>query len=316
MDNARANYIGPVLSHSSIGAYERCQRAWLYRYKTDWIPGDIRWAIKVESKLAPEATTAGSIVDQVITEGLRAIHAGGVWFEDPYSRAIEIGSERVAFTRRWIEAVRNRMPWPTGEQPLERFYFNEAWTKEEAAALKDSLRKYLQIFEGDDALEIATMTPKDCWRLPVDGFPVVFMWPDPAGSGEILPVYNKYDFALHTPNETIIWDWKAGNPDHGDDNVLDQLHRYADFAHHTWGAEYANIRLIPLWLQNGRSDRYSVSDDRLKGLWSSAKALHDLLVKRDLSVDQGADPFKLFPPTENSKQCARCQYRSCPARSA
>ncbi|MFD2670003.1 PD-(D/E)XK nuclease family protein [Marinicrinis sediminis] len=127
-------------------------------------------------------------------------------------------------------------------------------------------------------------------------------------------VYVKMDM-LYTIGEDqwIIVDWKTGNEDQFDDQLL----LYAMYVHETYEVPLSQIRCRVEYLSSGTSRELQPSADQLTRL--SAKIEHDLQEMKTCLMDPALNiprPITFFTPSPRPGRCKGCHFREiCEAHS-
>ncbi|MFQ3587333.1 MAG: PD-(D/E)XK nuclease family protein [Fimbriimonadaceae bacterium] len=310
------------MSKTSIDIFNRCERRYALQYLYWFAPVDksVQRDFKFQGKLMAQEALAGQIVDDVITGAIRRYVEKREWpSANGWMKAARVFyGDYLEKTERVLEAYESGREYPTTEdsensrksdrQPLLRLFFREPMTPREEAEMWLHIEKCLSNFLESGILDRIGEYPVEQWKPPKVG---VVPWFVHNG----IPIYSKYDFAIHSPEETWIFDWKTGKPGPwAERDARRQLHTYALFAREKWGADLDRTRLSAVWLATGPDCLHEepVSTDVISDLertWEDR--IVELRRRLRLVKSKTADLFQLFPTSGFPKECSRCNFRAC-----
>lgn len=315
----------PNLSKTSIEIFNRCERRYALQYLYWLAPVDekLKREFKFQGKLMAHEALAGQLVDDVITGAIRRYVNKGEWpsprgwmkaaraFYGEYVEKSELVRNAYDAGKEYPVSERPPTSGNSGKsdrQPLLRLFYNEPPTAKDEAEMWTHIEKCIGNFLESDILSRICEYPVNYWRPPTIGVVPWFVYKG-------IPIYSKYDFAIHSPDETWIFDWKTGKPGQiAEREARRQLHTYALFAREKWGADLSRIRLSAVWLATGPECLHEeplstevISD--LEEIWESRIVE---LRRRDRLYREGKlNLFQLYPTTGFPKECSRCSFRAC-----
>lgn len=309
----------PNLSKTSIDTFDRCQRRYAlqYLYWSAPVSEEFKRVFRFQSKLMPHEALAGQLVDDVITAAIRRYVKLGEWpAPDRWMKAARsIHAEYLDKTKAVIDAYRTGGPLPDHmdrnrpeRKPLLRLFYDEPPTQQEEAEMWLHVEQCLSNFLESNVLGLLVEHPVETWKPPgINEVP----WFTHKG----IPIYSKYDFAIHGPGITWIFDWKTGKPGPwAERDARRQLHTYALYAQSSWGADLASTKLSAVWLATGPECLHeeSVSDGviaELEQIWQDR--IVELRQRKRVVDSREKDLFEAFPTTGFPNECLRCPFRAC-----
>ncbi len=250
---------------------------------------------------------AGQVVDDVITDSIRAFMASGKWPEGLFDKAKAISKEYYELSRAWRDPKFSAKPT---RQPITEIYYREAPSETKWDDAFETMQLCLKHFEGSEIRNYLQSFPTSSWRVQDKGsYAPWFMVGD-------VPVYAKYDFAIVTDQSAVLFDWKTSDPSKKgrEDDAVRQLHWYAAYAHSAWEIPYENMRLAPVWLRWGverpwQEERVNlVIIEELQALW---RGRHSLIVEKLKAASSGSSVDDEFPFTSDQNRCRYCTFRVC-----
>jgi hypothetical protein len=302
------------LSSLSFGTFDECPRKWLNQYRSGTFPYPLARSLRAEGRVLPWAALAGRLVDDVLKDAFREYKEEGVWEIDLYRRAEEILEKLLEDSARFARAVGDPTTtprdWPPTPQPLDRHLFGEPPSDEELGEVLERVNVCLSNFLHSGLREgLMERFPRKYWRCPKRHGTKPPVWFDADG----VAVYAVFDFMIHSPERTLIIDWKAGNPGFGAAKAREQLHWYAAYAMDDLGVPAERLGLLACWLGVGPLPFLEYEEpvdvalvERLRGEWSArAKELESA------ASAPRKERIELFPMTERIETCKRCKFRSC-----
>ncbi len=303
---------GPSISFTRYKTYDECPRRWLYQYRSSLLPGAPVWPVEQQRKLAPWQTFAGKVVDAAIGEILHRYKREGKWPEDARKIAQDLGSRGWAFSKEWVQKVKQHASWPKSEhgfQPLDRHYYHEPFTEDERQAIRERVVRCAENFIQSGIPGFISGFDPECWRgprLPSE--------PIPQFDLDGVTVWAAPDFALVTPEITYLIDWKTGAL-HGTSyhSAMTQLHWYALFATRALGVAPESIRLMPVWLYpEVEVEEMPVRVQDLEDLQEQILDRYRLLCDLLPGVERLAADLEDWPHTSRASLCKGCVFRqSC-----
>ncbi len=307
----------PNLSMTSDNEFHACPRRYWFSYApSEFKKQHFSNEIRVQYSLLPWNALAGIVVDDIIRADLRGYLAQRHWIEDLYGAAKDRLAEYRVNTRNWRPEAREGKDYPFGRPNLvDRFYYDDKPpTKEDGAKVKEIIERSLENYTASGLRDYFLAYGTDAWRitLPIKDQPVPWF-----RMGEV-PVYASYDFAIDSPEITLVVDWKTGQQNQWSERkASEQLHTYAGFAMAEWGATLDKLWIMPVWLGAGSQwEPIRVDPSILEAQKRRFAERFADLVPRCRAVDR--DPMAmetLFPMTDNLKACADCKFRACPGYS-
>lgn len=300
------------LSKSSLATYDECPRRWALQYLRYKLPFNLKREATYQRRLMSLYALSGQLVDDLITASLRLYCRKQKWPSSLEAGARKLLDQYIEETRRWLEqhALYIEDPDSTRRQPVDEFYWNGMPHKEAKDAIVAEVVHLAQTFFDSEVPAMILERPLETWRVPEPDSEI------PIFDLDGIKVYAKYDFAITTPSETIIFDWKAGKlTSKTEADVVEQLHTYARYAFDVWGSTPENIRLFAVWLSVGASNcihevRYS--PELIEDLERHWREKHRMLTSKIEAA--GNNPIALleqFPMTNAIFRCATCRFRVC-----
>ena len=298
--------------------FDECRRKWFNRYR--YLAFDPVTARKLRSEglLLPFSALAGKIVDDTLKDAFREFKERREWKIDLLSHSRELLEEHINESIAWVAAAKNDdVPvdrWPRVSQPIDRIYFGEPITSGEWAAVTGRIETCLQNFLDSDLREFFMEYDLRGWLCPkrksrAGRAPVWFRF-----NG--VPIYASYDFMIRTPDQTLIVDWKTGDPSRGSAKAVRQLHWYALYVIEEFGVPVEQILLLPCWLSVGPMKFRDFTEpvqpailDEVRGEWKARLEFFDQFVRPFRFKEAESLPF--FPLTADLQRCRSCQFRTC-----
>lgn len=302
----------PNISKTSISVFDECQRKWALMYEKFKTPRMIRRDVILQAKLMPFNALAGQVVDDTIGYALKHYRKEKQWRTDLMDGARRLVQQYFDITEEWIRFAELKIE-PTEHaknhprQPIDEVFYNGSLTEQQYDALLDQIELCLQNFMDSEIRQIITQYDPATW-IDNKGETPWFMDGD-------VPVYAKFDLAVNTPEEVLIFDWKTGKVSPtAEEGVRDQLHTYAAYAMSEWKATADKLKLSAVWLSTGPNciDPVPFEQERLERLRIKWADRHALLKDRAEVYEKDWDQlFDIFPLTQNINRCKNCQFHVC-----
>lgn len=305
--------VNVTVSKSSLSMFDECERKWLLHYQRFRMPPSLKREILYQYRLMGLNALVGQIVDDVVTYSLRLYERKLEWPKHPASGAKKLLEQYIEETARWVYQYESRVAEPVAgrRQPIDRYFFESLPSDDEREALLERAEVLVRTWFDSGIPEKLVEYGVESWKTPPAGEPL-----PPSFESDGVVVWAKYDFAIHRPSETILFDWKTGKVTKDSENdVQDQLHTYAAYAIDQWQASPNHLRLFAVWLSSGAEScihEYPFEPDRLielKKVWTEKHATISSRLKQ-----AGPNPdhlFDAFPMTNNLGSCKYCRFRSC-----
>lgn len=295
-----------------MGTFDECERRWALHYQRWKTPPEMRRDVMYQYKLMPSNAWVGQIADDCITSMLRKYHEKQSWPQQIEKGIRHLVQQYLDETQRWIYQYESGVEDPESgrRQPIDRVFFGRDYSPEEIDGVVGKAMESVQAWLDSGIRDELVALPLDSWQLPPSDFTP---WFDCDG----VPVWAKYDFATHTPEETRIYDWKTGElNEYSDRSLIDQLHTYALYAFSEWQASPQTVKLFGVWLSIGaemcaQETKFQPEvAERLKAQW---KERYRELKERLGKVPYGGGPilFDLFPMTDQPRKCLYCAFHCC-----
>lgn len=300
-----------TLSKSSIGLYEECPRKWALHYQAYRTPMDIRREVMFQKRLMGYFALVGQVADDAITYSLRKYVEKGEWPKDLGKGIRKLVQQYFDETQRWqyLHASGSNEPGEGRRQPIDRYYFDGLPGEEEKEEIALKVDEFVDTWFASSIPQMLIDFGVETWEVPIVNITPSFQF-------EKITIWAKYDFAIRTPEETILFDWKTGRvSDYSENEIRDQLHTYAEFAIREWGAEPGKIKLYGVWLAAGAENcltEYPFEEFRLGNLEREWQAKHETFVHLLESAGKNFEHlFDVFPLTQQVHRCKGCKFRVC-----
>lgn len=289
--------------------FRQCKRAYYYNYYGSWggwdSGADSRTRkIYILKNMQSLQMWAGGVVHETAAEALRRYAA----------KHAEIDKNRLFADARkklrqgWRQAVnREWLLHPKKTNLFELYYGNGADLPEDRTeSVKNRVYGCLAEFADSPLLQEAVRASYLNWK-PVDSLDSFLL-------DQEIKVWCAIDFAFFDQQGSLrIVDWKTGS-EHPEELRL-QLACYALYAMQEWRTPLERLRLFGVFLgEEGRSSEYQITEPQLRETTSAIKqSINDMRsMLKDPEKNQAREQD--FPPCENDKICARCNFREvCPA---
>jgi len=302
----------PNISLHTTSMYDECPRKWLYYTKPTVVKHEVPLGLRKEARLMAWNMLAGQVLDDTIRQALRHYEQKNKWPSDltTIAEATLKSYSAAAVKERRLRSTMRDFPFG-GPSIVDRIYFDDPITKYEVAEVRSKIRQCIEAFSGSDIQAFICHYPTNTWRIvpPIDDDNKI-----PWFYAAEVPVYANYDFAIHTDEATLIFDWKCGKRSpQAEERVRRQLHSYAAFALQKWSANPQQISLVVFWLaERDEWDTIPLDLELLERLSNEWSDRHRELVKRSrLAGDEYGAWEREFPLTVNGWACKRCTIRSC-----
>jgi|CXWL01.1.fsa_nt_gi hypothetical protein len=300
-----------TLSKSSIGLYEECARKWALHYQAKRTPIEIRREVLFQKRLMGYFALVGQVADDAITYSLRKYVAKGEWPKDLGKGIRNLIQQYLDETEQWryMHESGTNEPQEGRRQPIDRYYFDGLPSEEEVELIAENVSGFVDTWFASPVPQMLLDYGVDTWEVPIINTTPSFKF-------EKITIWAKYDFAVRTPDETILFDWKTGRvSDYSENEIRDQLHTYAEFAIREWGAEPGKIKLYGVWLAAGAENcltEYPFEESRLGNLEREWQAKHETFVHLLESAGRNYEHlFDVFPLTQQVHRCKGCKFRAC-----
>lgn len=254
----------------------------------------------------------GQLVDDLITASLRKYHRKQEWPLNLEKGAVTLLQQYLDETQRWLEQRSFYIEDPDKgrRQPIDEFYWNGMPNQEAKDSIVAEVVHLARAWFDSEVPAMILKRPLDQWRIPESGGEL------PTFALDGIRIYAKYDFALHSKQETLIFDWKTGKVGpKSEADVAEQLHTYGKYAMDVWGSKPENLRMFAVWLSAGaQSCLHEVPFTpevlaNLQDLWCERHRV--LTSKLEIAGNNPAAILEQFPMTSAVFRCASCRFRVC-----
>jgi CRISPR/Cas system-associated exonuclease Cas4 (RecB family) len=292
-------------SNSRDRLFQRCKRAYFWRYYAHWggwdrrAPEQARVAYRL-GKQDSFATWAGTIVHDTIEEAIKALRDR----RQPIELDALKSRARAMLRRGWVQSRDGHwVSSPKRAVCLWEHYYgdDEDRRPERTKYVSDVVYGGLQGFVDGPWPELLA-------RVPVAGFRNIEVLDTIPVNGR--KVYVKPDLAFEHPDDGLIWlvDWKTGVPKEADQF---QVASYALFAREKWGVRAEQTRTVLAYVSRGEQQDFSPTDADLDAardrIAASMEAMASLLQGGDQDANEAA--IEDFPMTEDEGTCRSCNFR-------
>ncbi|MCK6531135.1 PD-(D/E)XK nuclease family protein [Myxococcota bacterium] len=279
--------------------FDRCRRAYWYRYYGHWggwsreAPAHVRLAW-ILGKMSSLPMWVGTVVHQAIQECIEEYGAEGVFPDLAHAEA-----RGVALLRRgWVESRDRR--WEADPRRavnlLEHYYGRPIEARQTDRVKEDVLRCLRAFYETEVASWLRTSDPGDWLNVEaLDHFLV-----------DGVRVFVKPDLACRRGGRVVLYDWKTGR--RADDD-LRQLGAYALFARERWGAPSDSVDVRAVYLREGDVVDVPVDDEGLAGIAGEISA--SIAEMRAPLDDPEANVARRdrFPRVDHPATCRDCAFQ-------
>lgn len=301
-----------TLSKSSIATFDECQRRWALQYQRYKLPHALKREAIYQHRLMGMFALTGQLVDDLITSSLRLFKRKQKWPSSLETGAVKLLDQYLEETRRWIEqrSLFIEDPERGRRQPIDEFYWNGLPEIDAKRQIVEEVVSLAQAWFDSEIPTLILERPIVHWKVPESGGDL------PTFELDGIKVYAKYDFALHSDTETLIFDWKTGKVGtKSEADVAEQLHTYAKYAFEAWGTKPENLRLFAVWLSIGSANclhEVPYTPDLLANLEDLWRDKHRVLTsKLQMAGNNPMGILDQFPMTSSVYRCASCRFRVC-----
>jgi len=279
--------------------FDRCRRAYWYRYYGHWggweagatAEARLAWVL---GKMTSLPMWIGTVVHEVIEQAIEECAATGelAGAETLSGRAVE------ALRRGWVQS-RDRH-WERDPKHavnlLEHYYRRDVPRGTTDRVKADVLRCLGNFAASEAAAWIRASDPADWLNVEaLDSFPV--------GGHK---VYIKPDLAVRDGSRVVLYDWKTGRKS-GDD--LRQLAAYALFARARWGAGPSDVDIRAVYLRDGAVVTAEVDAARLDDVEREIAASMEEMRAPLTDASANVADKERFPMVEDRAGCRECPFQ-------